>query len=333
MRRPDITVISPVYNAAPFVGACVKSCQEQTLSNLELIFVDDGSTDDSLTTLKRLAENEPRLIVLHQENSGAAVARNSALDKAHGRFVYFIDADDYIPSPTALERLYQAATTQNVHIAGGSMCIDRDGVLDFDSLHGRSLDCFECEEVVEYRDYQYDYDFTRFIYSLDLINEQAIRFPALSQFEDPVFHVRIMLAAERFATIPDAVYAYRNGHQTRVWDERAVLDRLAGITTLLELSRERKLAKLHSHVLGQLDQEMTFVLLDHAGSTRVASALMKANSCIDCSLLQEIDGAFPDTYLVEALRLVFNDFVRMNRLRHSAPGRLYARLRDRVKKE
>ena len=325
MSRPRITVISPVYNAAPYVATCAESCLGQTLSDLELIFVDDGSTDGSFAVLQDIAARDGRLAVIHQENAGAAAARNRALDAAHGEFVYFIDADDYIPEKTALERLYRAATEHGVAVAGGSLCNDRDGVVDYDSIHGRALDCFEREEVVAYADYQYDYNFTRFIYSLDLIQERGIRFPLLSRFEDPVFFVEVMLAAERFATIPDTVYAYRNGHQAHTWDERAVLDRLCGITQLLELSSERRLAKLHAYVLEQLDVDTTLEYLAHVESPQVMRALMQANLAVDCALLQTADASFPDAYVIEPFRILVGDFQRVDRLRRSALGRLAAK--------
>lgn len=327
MARPSITVIIPVYNCASFVEECVKSCLNQTLTNIEVVCVDDGSTDDSLTKLQDMAAGEKRLTVIHQSNGGAASARNNALDNACGEYVFFIDGDDYIPEETALERLYHAACTNNVLIAGGSMGIDHDGNgLDFEWMHGAKLDSFFEEAVVSYADYQYDYDFTRFIYSLDMLNDNKIRFPLLSQFEDPVFHVQAMLTAEKFATIPDAVYAYRYGHQHRTWGSQAVLDRLAGIATLLTLSSEARLPKLHQNVLHQFDTETTYVFLDHVGNPCVMSELFKTNSLIDCDLLQSINPSFPDAYLVEPIRIILDEWQWYRHLRETKPGRLYRRV-------
>ena len=332
MKRPSITVIYPVYNAAVYVGSCIESCLSQTLSNIELVFVDDGSSDDSLDILERHAKQDERLRVLLQKNAGAARARNRALDHAQGEFVFFIDADDYIPERTALERLYNAALSNQVKIAGGSMGIDVDGNLDFEFMHGSQLDSFSREEVVRYADYQYDYDFTRFIYSLDMLNESGIRFPERSQFEDPVFHVRAMLEADVFATIPDAVYAYRYGHQRRTWDERATLDRLEGISELLELSSRNGMAKLHRHVLQQFDEETTYVFLDHVGNTKVMSALFKANSLIECKLIQKIDPEFPDAYLVEPIRMILGEWQWYRHLRETRPGKLYRKLSEKLRR-
>lgn len=323
MARPAVTIISPVYNDEEYIIPCVESCAAQTLGEIEMIFVDDGSSDDSLGVLRRLEKDEPRLKVLSQKNSGAAAARNWALEEAAGEFVFFIDSDDYIPEKAALETLYRLAKDNGVLIAGGSMCIDRDGVVDFDSMHGKELDSFSERKIVDYVDYQYDYDFTRFIYSLDMLRDNNISFPLRAQFEDPVFHVRAMLASERFAADPIAVYAYRYGHQRRSWNERATIDRLRGIIELLELSSSRGLGKLHRNVITQLESETTDVFLSHAGSMRVMSWLMKANGAIDCKLLQKEDPKFrQDYYVIEPLDLICDGYRKYDRIRRNPLLRL-----------
>lgn len=317
MGKPAVTVISPVYNDERYVASCVESCACQSLKDIEMIFVDDGSKDGSLEVLGGLANKEPRLKVISQNNAGAAAARNRALDEATGEFVFFIDSDDYIPDQFALETLYRAAKDNGVKIAGGSMCIDREGVVDFDSMHGSELDSFTDRAVVDYADYQYDYDFTRFIYSLDMLRESNIRFPLRTQFEDPIFHVKAMLAAGKFATDPVAVYAYRYGHQVRIWDERATVDRLKGIIELLELSSERSLAHLHRHVIGQLEKETTDVFLSHAGNMRVMGWLSRANGAIDCSLLQSADPSFDqDYYVIEPLEVLCDGYRKYDKIRN-----------------
>ena len=94
-KAPMVSVIMPVYNVEGFVTRAVESLQGQTFSDFELIAVDDGSTDRSGQILDRLAERDIRLEVVHTENGGAPAARNLALDRAHGTYVYFMDADDW----------------------------------------------------------------------------------------------------------------------------------------------------------------------------------------------------------------------------------------------
>lgn len=101
---PLVSVIIPAYNVEEFVEAAVRSVLDQTLREIEVIVVDDGSRDDTGAILDRMAKEDPRLSALHVENGGAPAARNLAIDRAHGRYLVFVDADDEC-TPTMLERL------------------------------------------------------------------------------------------------------------------------------------------------------------------------------------------------------------------------------------
>ena len=91
-----VSVIVPVYNCAPYVERCVKSIMEQTYSNLEIICVNDGSTDGSGKILDKLACEDDRLQVIHQKNAGVSAARNAGIEAATGDFITFVDSDDAI---------------------------------------------------------------------------------------------------------------------------------------------------------------------------------------------------------------------------------------------
>lgn len=101
---PLITVIVPVYNTLEYLPRCVRSITAQTYRNLEILLVDDGSTDGTADLCDRLAEEDGRISVFHKENGGTSLARNLALEHASGEYVGFVDSDDYI-SPDMYERL------------------------------------------------------------------------------------------------------------------------------------------------------------------------------------------------------------------------------------
>jgi GT2 family glycosyltransferase len=95
-RAPAVTVVTPAYNAARYLPETVGSVLGQSFSNLELIIVDDGSTDDTLAVARRLAATDPRVSVVSTPNGGAAAARNTALRFARGEFVALLDSDDLL---------------------------------------------------------------------------------------------------------------------------------------------------------------------------------------------------------------------------------------------
>lgn len=108
-----VSIIIPVYNVAPYLDACLSSCVDQTFRDIEIIVVNDGSTDESACIIKRYAEKDNRIKVITKENQGLVYARKSGLDAACGEYVFHLDGDDYLEI-TAIEKLYDEA------IKGGS---------------------------------------------------------------------------------------------------------------------------------------------------------------------------------------------------------------------
>lgn len=113
-----ISMIVPVYNAGQYIVPCLESLTSQTYQNIEIILVDDGSTDDSLRICNEYAAKNPCIRVLHQENQGVSAARNAGLSCAKGEYVAFVDADDYV-KPDYLEIL---AADANAHSADIVCC-------------------------------------------------------------------------------------------------------------------------------------------------------------------------------------------------------------------
>lgn len=112
--QPLISVIVPVYNAEQCIGKCVESIQSQTYENLEIILVDDCSTDNSLKLCKQYASKDPRLkIVEHPKNQGVSAARNSGIEISRGMYIAFVDSDDYL-APNAYECMVQAIDADDI---------------------------------------------------------------------------------------------------------------------------------------------------------------------------------------------------------------------------
>lgn len=95
-----ISVIIPIYNSDKYLSRCILSIQEQLYENLEIILVDDGSTDDSLKICQEYAEKDLRIKVIHKENGGLSSARNKGLECSSGEYIFFVDSDDYIATET-----------------------------------------------------------------------------------------------------------------------------------------------------------------------------------------------------------------------------------------
>ena len=95
-KNPEISIIIPVYNVEKYLDECLNSAANQTFENIEIICVNDGSTDGSLEILESHASKDKRIRIISQENKGVSSARNEGLDAARGKYIYFMDSDDYM---------------------------------------------------------------------------------------------------------------------------------------------------------------------------------------------------------------------------------------------
>ena len=100
MNQPLVSIIIPVYNTAPYLEQCLEAIIHQTYENIEVILVDDGSTDESGAICERYARQDNRIQVVHKSNGGQSSARNVALDMMTGEWVLFVDSDDWIETNT-----------------------------------------------------------------------------------------------------------------------------------------------------------------------------------------------------------------------------------------
>ena len=94
--EPVLSVIIPIYNRERYLERCVRSVAASSRQDIELILIDDGSVDHSGALCDRLADEDKRIIVIHQQNAGVSAARNRGLEKAQGKYFAFVDSDDYI---------------------------------------------------------------------------------------------------------------------------------------------------------------------------------------------------------------------------------------------
>lgn len=122
-KHPAISIVIPVYNVEKWLARAVATLQDQTFHDFELLLVDDGSTDSSGAICDQLAEADSRIVVIHQENAGAAGARNTAIARAQGDFLYFMDGDDWC-EPTMLEDMYSVAVVYELDLVIAGFYID-----------------------------------------------------------------------------------------------------------------------------------------------------------------------------------------------------------------
>lgn len=240
-----VSVIIPVFNGSEYISECIRGVQRQTLHEIEILCVDDGSSDNSLQLLNQMQKSDDRIRVFEQKNQGAGSARNYALKKAVGEYVCFLDVDDSFLSDHALEELYRNAVSRKAMVCGGQFYIDSGRELTAVSVYGNVGDDTKIGTLLAYKDYQQDFYFTSYLYSRKMLQENNIIFPSYRQYEDPPFCVRALSAAGWICVTDTPFYCYRAGYKKRIYDGQMACDQIRGMTDNLRFSRQNGLKRLH----------------------------------------------------------------------------------------
>lgn len=218
MKNVKVSIIIPVYNPGELLNKCLDSASNQTLRDIEIICIDDESSDGSLDILNKYAENDYRFKVLTQSNSGAGIARNKGLEYAIGEYIVFLDSDDYIELDMC-EFLYNHAKNldSDLVLFNNRWYLEDNTTRDF--IHFDSFDG-------DYKTFVFDYHFihnkvlsgffgviwTKF-YKKSFLNDNVIVFPSHKLYNDLEFHIKSVLLAERIAYCPKIFYHYnKSGH-------------------------------------------------------------------------------------------------------------------------
>ncbi len=231
MPQPKVSIIVPVYNAERYLTRCITSIQNQTLEEIEVVLVDDSSTDASLELCNNMAEQDPRIKVIHKENGGAGYARNAALEVASGEFIGFVDSDDYV-APEMFETLYETAVKYDSDLVlSGVVFVDgtmfgNDGACEKKVYFPADTVFENTEDLQELRmgiigatpkdadDSKYGMSIWKNLFRHDIIQAHHLRFVSEREMlsEDALFMVDFISHIKRAVGISGAFYHYcRNG--------------------------------------------------------------------------------------------------------------------------
>ena len=304
----ELSVIIPVYNVADYLPACIESLISWKAPYVEYLFINDGSSDSSREIIEGYALKDRRIHVIDQKNRGCAAARNRGLEAARGRYVGFVDGDDFIEE-TMLQKLFFRG------LAGGydlSYC----GYLEYREETGQSKpvmnDCLNeiytegtfRQDKVQLLAIKTRVAIWRCLYKREFLERERIRFhEELKRFDDLPFRIEVLFRAESAVCVPEYLYYYRLGRQGQ--DISCRDERLFVHFTIFELLdifvdglKERRLkdllqiVKVHTHGYGlrliqkeykqeyqrravrQLDRNMGYLrtlclILMHTGKTHI----------------------------------------------------------------
>lgn len=221
--QPLVSIIVPVYNCEKSLQKCAESILSQTLKNLELILVDDGSPDSSPAKADAIAEGDGRVVVIHKENGGPSSARNCGIDNARGEYIQFVDSDDYI-DPDMTESLYNAIIKNGTDLAACGFIKVR--AEDEERVVFPELDFVKRDEMTEkipnfVRSFFPNSPCNK-LYKKSLINHRFIE--GISLAEDLLFNLEYLKNTEAISVLGSCPYHY-------------IMDNTASLTGRVRISR------------------------------------------------------------------------------------------------
>jgi len=254
LAMPKISVIIPIYNTQKWLSVCLDSVIGQSVKELEIICVDDGSTDDSAKILQEYAKKDSRIKIITQSNQGPAIARNTGLTTAKGEYVYFLDSDDYLVNDTALEFLYELSSDQKLDI----LFFDR--IFAVPPEQSDKIDCTKKSRKKEYPEvvdgltmfeqmfWNRDY---RGVLWLQFFNRNFLKTAGLTfcpgaHSEDDLFCLQAILFAQRCRSTQNQLIAYRLYREGSIMaqarkNREYLQGRLIGLREILKLGQEKSL--------------------------------------------------------------------------------------------
>lgn len=205
-NSPEISVIVPVYNVENFVEDCLKSLINQTFKDIEIICINDGSTDKSLSILNKYAEQDSRVKVFSQENSGLSKTRNVGIDLAKGKYVAFVDSDDWV-DVDFLEKLHSAVEKEGADIAAASIIRYRTNSQKYRVHYVKEEVYTELSEKINACSIPKCCYVWNKLYRTTVLKSK--KFKEGVYFEDMLWMPEIVKKANKLVTVPDVVYYYR----------------------------------------------------------------------------------------------------------------------------
>jgi glycosyltransferase involved in cell wall biosynthesis len=203
---PKVSIVIPVYNEEKYLNKCLDSVINQTLRNIEIICVNDGSTDSSLEILKEYERSDERMKILNQRNLGAGIGRNKGLEVAQGRYIGFIDADDIFVENNALKVMFCAGEEYGCDMVSANIKRVTNNSLG-DLYYMNNVDT---ERIISPAVYGIPWYFCKSIFRREFLVENDISFPNYMRGEDPVFLAKVLAKVDRIINIPINYYGYRH---------------------------------------------------------------------------------------------------------------------------
>lgn len=218
----SISVVVPVYNVEKYLGACIQSILDQTYTDFELILVDDGATDTSGTICDDYAEKDSRIIVIHKKNGGLSDARNAGIQQASGKYMIFVDSDDYIENNTLQDVFMLAEQHQADLVIFGYYAdvFNKNGTIESHKNNGNDSILEDHISIAKAivplkRNFVFDTCCNK-LYLTDVIKKNDLKMPVGEIFEDTAFNTNLLPYINKMIITSNCYYHYAQRNAARI---------------------------------------------------------------------------------------------------------------------
>jgi len=220
MKQPKVSVIVPVLNTKPYLRQCLDSLTTQTLKSIEIICVDNGSTDGSYEFLVNYTKTHSNMSVMKHVEGRQGGARNAGIEIAKGEYIGFVDSDDFV-SPDMFQKMYELAEADKAQVVVSNIQYYHIGSgYGRNSLPESVLDNDNPAPIQKRPKLLRNLTICNKLFSRKLIDRHEIRFPQGYFHEDQFFVIAAMVSASRISTLPESLYFYRKGRTGSVSEYR-----------------------------------------------------------------------------------------------------------------
>lgn len=206
---PVVSIVIPVYNVEPYLRPCLDSVVNQTMTEIQVICINDGSTDGSSAILEEYAGRDQRILVINKKNEGQGIARNTALERVRGKYVLFVDADDWV-EPKLCESLQDRADAEQADIV---FCLrEKNGHVDGTKFFHKLQFNDPCKKERAFLIEHINNGPVAKLYRTDFLRSTNIRFTHHRRSQDIPVHWSSCLRGRRYVIYPEVLYHVRTVH-------------------------------------------------------------------------------------------------------------------------
>jgi glycosyltransferase involved in cell wall biosynthesis len=268
--KPKVSIIISVYNNEPYLTECLESLINQTLDDIEIICIDNASTDRSAKIISKFAEKDHRIKFYKMDkNIESGTLRNKGLNMARGEYICFVDADDFINNNKAIEQLYNCATENNANMVTTNIKVLKQNNTLSESIYSTKI---TDKKFINPKDYGIPWYHTKNIYKKKFLEKNHIIYPDYKRGQDPVFLAKVLTKVDKIFFSPIDYYVYRTIPKNALHseEEKDYIQHFRDVLQILNIADFKEIRRKYNEMMYEF-----FITHKHKNSSKTLETNIK----------------------------------------------------------